>query len=343
MRSLETAHRSPSCLQSAEFAESSELTSPNEITLGQKFSVAAEKPDLACVFSPMLENETSETFFPDPLKQYLYQISQIQLLSIDQEIKVGKKIASPVEEIRQEGINEMVGHNLRLVVPIAAYYLKNRESLNFLDLIQEGNLGLIRAATLFDYTKGFRFSTYATRGIKLAIYYGIKRLDKTIKLPQNALSKIRGFYDTEAKLIQKLGRFPTEEELAAENGMTLEELRAFETIPTFTVDLNQKVGVESENSELQDLIEDEVGIGRNPADIVLEKDRKERLYDVLGSFKEKERRVLELRFSFGYTLRETGEILGITGQRVDQIEKKCLKELEEGEEGRLLRELFLEV
>jgi len=348
MKSLETAFGLPNGLRPEKLTAPTEAALPDEKTLGQEeFYIAPESINFTYNIPPVLESEKSEAFFSDPVEQYLYEIGQFPLLSIDQEIEVGKKIASPVEEVRQEGINEMIRHNLRLVIPIASYYVENRESLNMLDLIQEGNLGLIRAAALFDYTKGFKFSTYATTWIKSTITYGIDRLDKTIKLPRNTSSKIKRFYNTGARLAQKLGRFPTEEELADENDMTLEELRAFKTIPTFTVDLNQKVVVESESSELQDFIEDDSGIGRNPADVILEKDTKERLSELLGSFKEREGRILELRFGLNgereHTLKEVAKIIGITYQRVNQIEKKYLKKLGEGKRGKLLRELFLEV
>jgi RNA polymerase primary sigma factor len=259
----------------------------------------------------------------DSLRLYLREIGKVPLLTADQEVYLAKKI----ERGDMRAKTQMIEANLRLVVSIAKGYLGR--GLSFLDLIQEGSLGLIRAVEKFDYRKGYKFSTYATWWIRQAVTRAIADKARTIRIPVHMVEKLNKVVHIERQLVQRLGREPRPEEIAEELEMTTEEVREILRMAQHPVSLEKPIG-EEEDSELGDFVEDEQA--ESPFDSASLTLRRTDIEQALSSLPERERRVIELRFGLDgsqpRTLEEVGKAFGVTRERIRQIENNTLKKLE---------------
>ena len=269
----------------------------------------------------------------DSLRLYLREIGKVPLLTADQEVSLAKRIERGDEAAKQH----MIEANLRLVVSIAKGYLGR--GLSFLDLIQEGSLGLIRAVEKFDYRKGFKFSTYATWWIRQAVTRAIADKARTIRIPVHMVEKLNKVVHIERQLVQRLGREPQPEEIALELEMTTEEVREILRMAQLPVSLEKPIG-EEEESELGDFVQDEMA--ESPFDTASVQLRREDIQKALDSLPERERKVIELRFGLTgaqpCTLEEVGRAFGVTRERIRQIENNTLKRLETLPEAQGLRD-----
>jgi len=258
----------------------------------------------------------------DPVRMYLKEIGKVSLLTAEEE----RELAIRMQNGDEEAKNKLCESNLRLVVSIAKRYL-NR-GLTFLDLIQEGNLGLIKAVDKFDYTKGFKFSTYATWWIRQAITRSIADQARTIRIPVHMVETINKLIRIQRQLLQEYGREPTAEEIAKEMGITVEKVREIKKISQDPVSLETPIG-EEEDSHLGDFIPDDDV--QAPVDAAAYTMLKEQLMEVLDTLSEREKKVLMLRFGLEdgrpRTLEEVGKEFNVTRERIRQIEAKALRKL----------------
>ena len=258
----------------------------------------------------------------DPVKMYLKEIGRVPLLSADEEVELAIKMQNGDIEARKK-LSEA---NLRLVVSIAKRYVGR--GMLFLDLIQEGNLGLIRAVEKFDYTKGYKFSTYATWWIRQAITRAIADQARIIRIPVHMVETINKIVRIERQLVQELGRTPTANEIAEEAGMSVEKIHEIMKIAQAPVSLETPIGKE-EDSHLGDFIPDEDAPA--PADAASRELLKETISEVLFTLTPREEKVLRLRFGLvdgrPRTLEEVGDEFGVTRERIRQIEAKALRKL----------------
>jgi len=259
----------------------------------------------------------------DSLRLYLREIGKVQLLTADQEVTLAKRI----ERGDMRAKTAMIEANLRLVVSIAKGYLGR--GLSFLDLIQEGSLGLIRAVEKFDYRKGYKFSTYATWWIRQAVTRAIADKARTIRIPVHMVEKLNKVVHIERQLVQRLGREPSPEEIAEELEMTLDEVRDILRMSQLPISLEKPIG-EEEESSLGDFVPDESA--ESPYDTAQVQLRREDIKRALDALPERERQVIELRFGLlgeqPCTLEEVGRAFGVTRERIRQIENNTLKKLE---------------
>jgi RNA polymerase primary sigma factor len=288
----------------------------------------------------------------DPVRMYLKEIGRVPLLSMEDErtlamaIEAGEleaqKNGSARNEIIEGGLlakRQLTEANLRLVVSIAKKYVGR--GMLFLDLIQEGNLGLIRAVEKFDYRKGYKFSTYATWWIRQAITRALADQARTIRIPVHMVETINRLIKISRQLLQELGREPTAEEIAVEMGLTPEKVREVIKISQEPISLETPIG-EEEDSHLGDFIEDQEAVA--PAEAASVMLLKEKMADVLKNLTERERKVLELRFGLqdGHqrTLEEVGQEFGVTRERIRQIEAKALRKLRHPSRGKALKDYW---
>ena len=269
----------------------------------------------------------------DPVRMYLKEIGKVPLLSAEEEIELAKRM----ELGDQEAKKRLAEANLRLVVSIAKRYVGR--GMLFLDLIQEGNLGLIKAVEKFDYRKGYKFSTYATWWIRQAITRAIADQARTIRIPVHMVETINKLIRVSRQLLQELGREPTPEEIAAEMNMPVERVREILKISQEPVSLETPIG-EEEDSHLGDFIQDDnVPV---PADAAAFTLLKEQLEEVLGTLTEREQKVLTLRFGLedgrARTLEEVGKEFNLTRERIRQIEAKALRKLRHPSRSRKLKD-----
>jgi RNA polymerase primary sigma factor len=304
------------------------------------------------------EAEEDDTALPaglsldDPVRMYLKEIGRVPLLSMEDEKTLAMAIERGEEEARKNGVadsrvviegeqakRQLTEANLRLVVSIAKKYVGR--GMLFLDLIQEGNLGLIRAVEKFDYRKGYKFSTYATWWIRQAITRALADQARTIRIPVHMVETINRLIKISRQLLQELGRDPSVEEIAAEMGLTPEKVREVIKISQEPISLETPIG-EEEDSHLGDFIEDQEAIAPAEAASVLL--LKEKMADVLRNLTERERKVLVLRFGLedGHqrTLEEVGQEFGVTRERIRQIEAKALRKLRHPSRGKALRDYW---
>lgn len=305
-------------------------------SLGVTVVDSAEIPDASPaameVPDPALNDDLSEADVisaDDPVRMYLKEIGRIPLLTSEAEIEVAKQLESDDPAIRNEAKRRLSEANLRLVVSIAKKYVgRSKNSMSLLDLIQEGNLGLIRAVEKFDYQKGFKFSTYATWWIRQAITRAIADQARTIRIPVHMVETINKLVRVQRQLLQDLGRDPTPEEIGAEMDMSADRVREIQKISQEPVSLETPIG-EEEDSQLGDFIEDSQAIV--PPDAASFSMLQEQLTQVLDSLADRERKVIELRFGLvdGHprTLEEVGREFGVTRERIRQIESKTLAKL----------------
>ncbi|MGB3993826.1 MAG: RNA polymerase sigma factor RpoD [Limnochordia bacterium] len=272
----------------------------------------------------------------DPVRMYLKEIGRVPLLTAEEEVELAKRI----EQGDQEAARKLAEANLRLVVSIAKRYVGR--GMQLLDLIQEGNLGLIKAVEKFDYRKGFKFSTYATWWIRQAITRSIADQARTIRIPVHMVETINKLTRVSRNLLQELGRAPTPEEIAEEMGMPPERVREIMKIAQEPVSLETPIG-EEEDSHLGDFIEDQEATA--PAEAAAFTMLQEQLEEVLESLTPREQQVLKLRFGLedgrGRTLEEVGQVFGVTRERIRQIEAKALRKLRHPSRSKKLKD-FLE-
>jgi RNA polymerase primary sigma factor len=270
----------------------------------------------------------------DSLRLYLRSIGKVELLTAEQEVFLAKRI----ERGDMHAKEQMVKANLRLVVSIAKGYLGR--GLTFLDLIQEGSLGLIRAVEKFDYRRGYKFSTYATWWIRQAVTRAIADKARTIRIPVHMVEKLNNVVHVERQLVQKLGREPTAEEIASELRCTPREVRDVLRISQLPVSLEKPIG-EEEDSSLGDFVEDETA--ESPFESATVIMQREDVWRALNALPERERQVIEMRYGLTgerpYTLEEVGQAFGVTRERIRQIENNTLRKLQRLPEAQRLRNL----
>ena len=269
----------------------------------------------------------------DPVRMYLREIGRIQLLTFEQELELAKRILDGDEEAKQE----LAESNLRLVVSIAKKYVGR--GMLFLDLIQEGNMGLIKAVEKFDYTKGFKFSTYATWWIRQAITRAIADQARTIRIPVHMVETINKLIRTSRHLLQQMGREPTPEEIAKEMEIPVEKVMEIQKIAQDPVSLETPIG-EEDDSHLGDFIQDDDSPA--PHDSAAYTLLKEQLEDVMNTLTPREAKVLKLRFGLedgkARTLEEVGREFEVTRERIRQIEAKALRKLRHPSRSKKLRD-----
>ena len=296
----------------------------------EKIDMEGEDPDIKAQLEADpkakeidLEATISKTVaVDDPVRMYLKEIGKVPLLSAEEEVELAKRMESGDEYAKQK----LCEANLRLVVSIAKKYVGR--GMLFLDLIQEGNLGLIKAVDKFDYTKGYKFSTYATWWIRQAITRSIADQARTIRIPVHMVETINKLIRVQRQLLQENGREPTPDEIAEEMGITVEKVREIHKIAQEPVSLETPIG-EEEDSHLGDFIPDEDAPA--PAEAAAFSMLKEQLVEVLNTLTEREQKVLKLRFGLedgrSRTLEEVGKEFDVTRERIRQIEAKALRKL----------------
>jgi RNA polymerase primary sigma factor len=286
-------------------------------------SESRKKPEIDLTVEPSL----------DSLRLYLRSIGRVALLTAEQEVSLAKRIERGDMLAKQQ----MVEANLRLVVSIAKGYLGR--GLTFLDLIQEGSLGLIRAVEKFDYRRGYKFSTYATWWIRQAVTRAIADKGRTIRIPVHMVEKLNKVVHVERQLVQSLGREPSPEEIAAELDCSAREVRDILRMSQQPISLEKPIGDEEE-SELGDFVEDQTA--ESPFELAAENLRKENVHRALAALPQREREVIEMRFGLTggrpRTLEEVGRAFNVTRERIRQIENHTLKKLESLPEAQRLRD-----
>jgi RNA polymerase primary sigma factor len=295
----------------------------SEPATGDKDPTVPKKVEIDLTVEPSL----------DSLRLYLRSIGRVGLLTAFEEVQLAKRIERGDMVAKQH----MIEANLRLVVSIAKGYLGR--GLTFLDLIQEGSLGLIRAVEKFDYRRGYKFSTYATWWIRQAVTRAIADKARTIRIPVHMVEKLNKVVHVERQLVQDLGREPTPEEIAAELECTAREVKDILRMSQLPVSLEKPIG-EEEDSELGDFVQDDTA--ESPFELAVENLRRENVRKALDALPAREREVIEMRFGLkghqARTLEEVGRAFGVTRERIRQIENNTLKKLESLPEAQRLKD-----
>ena len=276
---------------------------------------------------------TKDLTINDPVRMYLKEIGQIKLLSMEEELELADRIASGDEMAK----NTLAEANLRLVVSIAKRYVGR--GMLFLDLIQEGNIGLMKAVDKFDVTKGYKFSTYATWWIRQAITRAIADQARTIRVPVHMVETINKLARIQRQLTLELNREPTEDELAKKMNISVDKIRDIYKISQEPVSLETPIG-EEDDSHLGDFIKDERNV--SPEEFATNEMLKDEIADVLSTLTEREEKVIRLRFGLedgkSRTLEEVGQMFGVTRERIRQIEAKALRKLRHPSRSRKLKD-----
>lgn len=304
-----------------------------EVTDKEMYALGSEEKERSGDHTEVLDDDVKEAekvdlFVPkgvkvdDPVRMYLKEIGKISLLTADQEVEIAKRMELGDERAKAE----LAEANLRLVVSIAKRYMGR--GMPFLDLIQEGNLGLMKAVEKFEYKKGFKFSTYATWWIRQAITRAIADQARTIRIPVHMVETINKLLRVQRQLLQEYGREPSPEEIAREMELDVEKVREIQKISQEPVSLETPIG-EEEDSHLGDFIPDEEIL--SPQDAATNTMLRDQLFLTLGSLSEREQKVLRLRFGLDdgktRTLEEVGRVFDVTRERIRQIEAKALRKL----------------
>jgi RNA polymerase primary sigma factor len=270
---------------------------------------------------------------PDAVQMYLREIGKTALLTKQEERDLAKRLAGGDEEARKR----LMKANLRLVVSIAKRYANRSPNLSILDLVQEGNIGLSRAVEKFDYTKGFKFSTYATWWIRQAITRALADQSRTIRIPVHMVETISKYAQTRRGLIQELGRDPLPEEIAAEMGLDIEKVLHIQKISQEVLSIEQPVGDE-EDSTLSDFIPDEKSV--TPSQLAARALLRDLIKEIMVDLSEREQKILTMRFGLEdgvtHTLEEVGKVSGVTRERIRQIEAKALEKIREHHKSKAL-------
>ena len=289
----------------------------------QKEGVVVESLDEEIIKDEDLKDIISTVKVDDPVKMYLKDIGSVKLLTSEQEVELAKRILEGDEQAKAE----LCERNLKLVVSIAKKYV-NRSSMQFLDLIQEGNLGLLKAVEKFDFTKGFRFSTYATWWIRQAITRAIADQARIIRIPVHMVETIHKLSRVSKQLTQELGRDPSNAEIAERMGITEQRVNEIQKIALDPISLESPVGEEDE-SKISDFVEDESM--KSPTDSAAQDILKSQLMAVIETLTPREQKVIRLRYGLDdnhpRTLEEVGKEFNVTRERIRQIEAKALRKL----------------
>ena len=314
------------------------VTAELELDLGDDTLDAGDDIDLSGLDEEDLVDPVdlaAEFSLDDPVRMYLKEIGQVKLLSAEEEVELAKRVA----EGDQEAKNKLTEANLRLVVSIAKKY--SGRGLHILDLIQEGNTGLIRAVDKFDWTKGNKFSTYATWWIRQAITRAIADQARTIRVPVHMVEVINKATRCNRKLVQELGREPTVEEIAKELGLPVEKIIEANRTAADTLSLDTPVGDE-EDTSIGSFVEDERTPG--PADATSNALLAEALKEILDTLTEREADVLKMRFGMydgrTHTLEEVGQIFGVTRERIRQIENNAIRKLRHPSRAKKIKDFY---
>ena len=330
---LEAAHVEIDVSDVLDLIGTAELDNP---TLGEMEAIEAEALEVS---DKQLEDEYENAKLDDPVRMYLKEIGKIPLLTPEEELEVAKDLVSEDEKARDAARKRMSEANLRLVVSIAKRYVGR--GMQLLDLIQEGNLGLIKAVEKFDYTKGYKFSTYATWWIRQSITRAIADQARTIRIPVHMVETINKVLRTSHSMVQSLGREPTTQEIAAELHMDVQKVEEILKIAQEPVSLETPIG-EEDDSHLGDFIQDDEA--SQPAEEASYTLLREQLEEVLKTLTPREEEVLRMRFGLidgkPHTLEEVGKKFDVTRERIRQIESKALRKLRHPSRSKKLRDFL---
>ena len=330
---LEAAHVEIDVSDVLDLIGTAELDNP---TLGEMEAIEAEALEVS---DKQLEEEYENAKLDDPVRMYLKEIGKIPLLTPEEELEVAKDLVSEDEKARDAARKRMSEANLRLVVSIAKRYVGR--GMQLLDLIQEGNLGLMKAVEKFDYTKGYKFSTYATWWIRQSITRAIADQARTIRIPVHMVETINKVLRTSHSMVQSLGREPTTQEIAAELHMDVQKVEEILKIAQEPVSLETPIG-EEDDSHLGDFIQDDNA--SQPAEEASYTLLREQLEEVLKTLTPREEEVLRMRFGLidgkPHTLEEVGKKFDVTRERIRQIESKALRKLRHPSRSKKLRDFL---
>ena len=330
---LEAAHVEIDVSDVLDLIGTAELDNP---TLGEMEAIEAEALEVS---DKQLEEEYENAKLDDPVRMYLKEIGKIPLLTPEEELEVAKDLVSEDEKARDAARKRMSEANLRLVVSIAKRYVGR--GMQLLDLIQEGNLGLMKAVEKFDYTKGYKFSTYATWWIRQSITRAIADQARTIRIPVHMVETINKVLRTSHSMVQSLGREPTTQEIAAELHMDVQKVEEILKIAQEPVSLETPIG-EEDDSHLGDFIQDDEA--SQPSEEASYTLLREQLEEVLSTLTPREEQVLRMRFGLTdgkpHTLEEVGKEFDVTRERIRQIESKALRKLRHPSRSKKLRDFL---
>ena len=330
---LEAAHVEIDVSDVLDLIGTAELDNP---TLGEMEAIEAEALEVS---DKQLEEEYENAKLDDPVRMYLKEIGKIPLLTPEEELEVAKDLVSEDEKARDAARKRMSEANLRLVVSIAKRYVGR--GMQLLDLIQEGNLGLMKAVEKFDYTKGYKFSTYATWWIRQSITRAIADQARTIRIPVHMVETINKVLRTSHSMVQSLGREPTTQEIAAELHMDVQKVEEILKIVQEPVSLETPIG-EEDDSHLGDFIQDDDA--SQPPEEASYTLLREQLEEVLKTLTPREEEVLRMRFGLidgkPHTLEEVGKKFDVTRERIRQIESKALRKLRHPSRSKKLRDFL---
>ena len=330
---LEAAHVEIDVSDVLDLIGTAELDNP---TLGEMEAIEAEALEVS---DKQLEEEYENAKLDDPVRMYLKELGKIPLLTPEEELEVAKDLVSEDEKARDAARKRMSEANLRLVVSIAKRYVGR--GMQLLDLIQEGNLGLMKAVEKFDYTKGYKFSTYATWWIRQSITRAIADQARTIRIPVHMVETINKVLRTSHSMVQSLGREPTTQEIAAELHMDVQKVEEILKIAQEPVSLETPIG-EEDDSHLGDFIQDDEA--SQPAEEASYTLLREQLEEVLKTLTPREEEVLRMRFGLidgkPHTLEEVGKKFDVTRERIRQIESKALRKLRHPSRSKKLRDFL---